>query len=124
MKAGRPLTLTGLGILLGVGRKSLVNFRKRGDEWAQVIDTARSYIEEFAESSLYDKGKPVAGAIFALTNNHGWSNQQNFTFSEQNVFGPLILLPEKKPEGSPGLQKEVLSQSVQSVVVPDTHEAS
>jgi hypothetical protein len=74
----QPLTMTGLALALGTDRRALLNYTKYDDEQGRdffpVINRARSRIEHFSETMLYDKGA-CNGAKFALANNAGWTEK-------------------------------------------------
>lgn len=71
----RPPTVTGLALALGfTTRLSLLNYQGR-KEFMNTVTRAKSYIEEYTESRLFDRDG-VNGAKFSLTNNFkGWSDK-------------------------------------------------
>lgn len=71
----RPPTVTGLALALGfTTRLSLLNYQGR-KEFMNTVTRAKSYIEEYTESRLFDRDG-VNGAKFSLTNNFkGWSDR-------------------------------------------------
>lgn len=87
---GRPYTVSGLAYYLGTNRMTLLNYRNKRDEFADVIDEAKAKIEQFNEEMLYMSNK-TAGVIFNLKNNFGWKDQQEVTVSNnnQNVLAEL-----------------------------------
>jgi hypothetical protein len=72
----KPPTVTGLALALGFNsRQSLLNYAGR-ENFVDTITRAKSTIEEYAESRLYDKDG-VNGAKFNLINNFkGWKEKQ------------------------------------------------
>lgn len=71
----KPPTVTGLALYLGFnGRQSLMNYQER-EEFMDTILRAKSRIEEYAETRLYDKDG-CNGAKFNLSNNFGWKEKQ------------------------------------------------
>jgi len=75
-KSGRPYTLTGLGEFLdGTSRKVLLDYRRRGDEYSEILEKAMVRIERYVEEQLFRKSQ-IAGVIFNLKNNFGWTDVQ------------------------------------------------
>ena len=72
-----PPTVTGLALWLGFKtRQSLLNYQARSKAFDDVITTAKTRCEEYAERRLYDRDG-VNGAKFSLSNNFkGWSDKQ------------------------------------------------
>lgn len=81
-QSGRPYTISGLALWLGLSTQTLRNYEKNyGDtEYADIIKKAKQRVEEFAEKSLYETGK-TAGAKFVLQNNFKWSDKQDVSLS-------------------------------------------
>ena len=72
---GKPPTVIGLILHLGLSRlSSLVRYEKL-PEFAYSVKRAKSRVEEYYEQQL-TMGKNPAGAIFALKN-FGWSDKQH-----------------------------------------------
>ena len=71
-----PPTVTGLALWLGFKtRQSLLNYQARSKAFDDVITTAKTRCEEYAERRLYDRDG-VNGAKFSLSNNFkGWSDK-------------------------------------------------
>lgn len=71
-----PFTMSGLSLSLGIDRKTLLNYSKRpGDErFFPSVKRARERVQRFAEERLFGTAQ-VAGAIFALKNNHDWKDK-------------------------------------------------
>lgn len=64
----KPLTITGLALALGFNsRQSLLNYKDK-EEFLDTIMRAKSKVEEYVESRLFDK-EGSNGAKFSLTNN-------------------------------------------------------
>lgn len=80
-KNGRPIlvdayppTITGLALALGFSsRKSLLDYQRR-PRFMDIIVTAKSRVERYAEESLFDKDR-LPGAKFSLICNFGWTQQ-------------------------------------------------
>ncbi len=71
----RPLTITGLALALGTNRQTLINYEeKMGKDFDTIIKTAKLMCENYTDEFLFS-GKQVAGAIFNLKNNYGWSDK-------------------------------------------------
>lgn len=66
-------TMSGLGVHLGVDRKTIVNYSRK-EEYFHTIKKARAVVESFLEKQLY--GNQVTGVIFNLKNNFGWNDKQ------------------------------------------------
>ena len=72
-KRKKPLTITGLALALDTSRKVLIEYEAK-DEFSNTIKKAKLMCENFADEFLFG-GKQVAGAIFNLKNNYGWSDK-------------------------------------------------
>lgn len=72
----KPPTVTGLALALGFNsRQSLLNYQDK-PQFMDTITHAKSRIEEYAESRLFDKDG-VNGAKFNLINNFkGWKEEK------------------------------------------------
>lgn len=68
-----PLTITGLGIALGMDRRGICNYEKR-DNFYTLIWDAKKRCEDYAEIQLY-VGKNPQGAKHALSN-FGWEDKK------------------------------------------------
>lgn len=68
----KPPTITGLALALGfASRQALLNYQEK-KEFNDTITRAKSRVEEYAETRLFDK-EGSAGAQFSLRNNFdGW----------------------------------------------------
>jgi len=70
----RPLTVTGLALALGFNsRQALLNYQGR-KEFNDAIMRAKTVIEEYTASRLFDK-EGCNGAKFSLINNYGWADK-------------------------------------------------
>ncbi len=69
-------TITGLALALGfTGRQALMNHHEEDEAVNEVMARAKSRVEEYAETCLYDKDTRQ-GAKFALMNNFaGWKEK-------------------------------------------------
>lgn len=68
----KPLTITGLALVIGSSRQELIDYEQR-EEFRDTIKRAKLTVEAFAENMLFS-GKNAAGPIFALKN-FGWSDK-------------------------------------------------
>jgi hypothetical protein len=73
VKEQRPLTVTGLALWLDTTRETLLDYEER-DEFSDSIKRAKLTIQNYVEEYLFT-GKNIAGAIFNLVNNYGWTNK-------------------------------------------------
>ncbi|MBQ6945372.1 MAG: hypothetical protein IJN43_13750 [Ruminococcus sp.] len=73
----KPPTVTGLALALGfASRQALLNYQGK-DEFNDTITRAKSRVEEYAETRLFDK-EGSNGAKFSLANNfEGWREKQS-----------------------------------------------
>jgi hypothetical protein len=71
----KPPTITGLALALGINsRTTLLNYQGKA-EFMDTITRAKSKVEEYAETRLFDKDG-ANGAKFSLANNfHGWKDK-------------------------------------------------
>lgn len=67
----KPYLVTGLALALGVARQTLLNYKDRGGEFLDTIETAIQRCEAYAEGQLY--GPYSKGAMFNLNVNHNHS---------------------------------------------------
>ena len=76
MVGQKPPTVTGLALALGFStRMSLINYEAK-KEFLDTILRAKSRVEEYAETRLFDKDG-AGGAKFSLANNFsGWAEKQ------------------------------------------------
>ena len=77
IKAPKPPTVTGLALALGfTSRQALLNYQGK-KEFVDTITRAKSKVEEYAESRLFDRDGST-GAQFSLRNNFkGWNGEQD-----------------------------------------------
>lgn len=73
----KPPTVTGLALALGfTSRQALLNYQAK-KEFVDTVTRAKSRVEEYAESRLFDKDG-ANGAKFSLANNFdGWREKQD-----------------------------------------------
>lgn len=77
----KPPTVTGLALALGfASRQALINYQTKDEDFNDTITRAKSRIEEYNETRLYDK-EGVNGAKFNLSNNFGWNDKQEIKAS-------------------------------------------
>lgn len=93
-----PLTITGLGLALGMSRQALLDYQNK-DEFLDTVKRAKAIVENFAEIKLLTEGG--SGAIFALKN-FGWKDKtevyQEHTYTQ---------MPTIKAKLSDGTTKEL-----------------
>lgn len=77
----KPPTVTGLALALGfTSRMALLNYQGKQD-FVNTVVRAKTRIEEYAETRLYDRDG-ANGAKFNLANNfRGWQEKQNVEMS-------------------------------------------
>lgn len=83
IKAPKPPTVTGLALALGfTTRLSLLNYQAKA-EFMNTITRAKTRIEEYAESRLFDRDGSN-GAQFSLRNNFkGWDEKKEESAQER-----------------------------------------
>ena len=69
---GKPYTMTGLALSLGIDRTTLIRYGER-DLFATQIKNAKARVETMLEENLYRLGNN-SGVIFNLKNNYGWKD--------------------------------------------------
>lgn len=71
-----PPTVSGLALFLGYkDRRTFTRQKYRNQDFCDVVETARSRIEEFYEAALYD-AETFRGALFMLRMGFGWGRDQ------------------------------------------------
>jgi len=70
-----PYTMSGLAVMLGMDRKSLLNYSKHEDFFL-TIKAARDKVEADIEERMNDKQTFTPGLIFNAKNNFGWVDAQ------------------------------------------------
>ena len=83
-----PYTMAGLAYELDLSRKSLINYRRRG-EFLHAIKRARRKVEADVERRMNDKNTFTPGLIFNAKNNFGWKDTKNI---EKNIYHPKSFL--------------------------------
>lgn len=71
-KNGKPYTISGLALFLGVDRKTISNYSNR-EEFSPLIKNAKLKVQTMLEENLYRLGNN-SGVIFNLKNNYGWKD--------------------------------------------------
>ncbi len=104
--------LAGLAVFLGMDRRSLINWLRRGDSEdpnlraiSHVLRAAKAQIEAAQEAALFNK-EAHRGAAFSLTVNYGWGqpgNDEDAKPFERNIIPPaaaedLKAIPKWEPE--------------------------
>ena len=69
---GKPYTISGLALFLGVDRKTILNYSNR-EEFSSLIKNAKLKVQTMLEENLYRLGNN-SGVIFNLKNNYGWKD--------------------------------------------------
>lgn len=90
IKPPKPPTVTGLALALGfTTRLSLLNYQGK-KEFMNTITRAKTKIEEYAESRLFDRDGSN-GAQFSLRNNFkGWNGEQEKSQDEMKKLDEII----------------------------------
>lgn len=90
IKPPKPPTVTGLALALGfTNRLSLLNYQGK-KEFINTITRAKSRVEEYAESRLFDRDGSN-GAQFSLRNNFkGWNGEQEKSQDEMKKLDEII----------------------------------
>jgi len=84
IEEGRHFTIAGLALSLGFRSSSrLKAYEERGEEFAEVIEVARTRIEEDKNDLLLEGGRATNGVIFDLKNNHGWKERSETTTTHE-----------------------------------------
>lgn len=112
IKAPKPPTVTGLALALGfTTRLSLLNYQAKA-EFMNTITRAKTRIEEYAESRLFDRDGSN-GAQFSLRNNFkGWNidNEQRLEIEKQR-----FELEKKKSESGKEESNELVERLIDAV---------
>lgn len=90
----RPPTMAGLSLALGFKSTSaLRRYEMKGEDFATIIEVARTRVEEWKNELLLTKEKQCNGVIFDLKNNHGWMDRMEQTTVVQagNTLTDLLL---------------------------------
>lgn len=90
IKAPKPPTVTGLALALGfTSRLDLLRYQGK-KEFCNTITRAKSCVEEYAESRLFDRDGSN-GAQFSLRNNFkGWNGEQSENQEELQKLDEII----------------------------------
>lgn len=80
-KEGRPYTMCGLALHMGIDRYTLVRYGEK-DLFAPLVKKAKARVEQQLEESLYRLGNN-SGVIFNLKNNYGWRDQVEVTNNDK-----------------------------------------
>jgi len=111
----KPMTMTGLANVLGMDRRSLVDYAHR-DEFTPVIKRARAKVQQYLEEQLVS-GKNAAGLIFNLKNNFGWTDERRI---QQNITGGISLSTLFEQANKPKLvqnEVDILPEASQSLEI-------
>lgn len=90
IKPPKPPTVTGLALALGFCcRRDLLNYQGK-KEFCNTITRAKSRVEEYTESRLFDRDGSN-GAQFSLRNNfRGWNGEQEKSKDEMKKLDEII----------------------------------
>ena len=95
---GKKPTVTGMGYVLGMDRKDLLNYERcfeldrlkqypdsvrRG--FVNTIKDAKRFIESCLEDKLINGNTTPIGLIFALKNNYGWVDKQEIEQTNKTI---------------------------------------
>ena len=95
---GKKPTVTGMGYVLGMDRKDLLNYERcfeldrlkqypdsvrRG--FVNTIKDAKRFIESCLEDKLINGNTTPIGLIFALKNNYGWVDKQEIKQTTETI---------------------------------------
>lgn len=112
IKPPKPPTVTGLALALGFCcRRDLLNYQGK-KEFCNTITRAKSRVEEYAESRLFDRDGSN-GAQFSLRNNFkGWNidNEQKLEIEKQR-----FELEKKKSESGKEESNELVERLIDAV---------
>lgn len=89
---GKPYTMTGLALSLGIDRTTLINYGER-DLFSTQLKIAKAKVEEQLEECLYRLGNN-SGVIFNLKNNYGWVDKQEQEVTETKRYNIINDLPK------------------------------
>lgn len=97
----KPPTVTGLALALGfTNRVSLLNYQAK-PEFEAIITRAKSRVEEYAETRLYDRDG-ANGARFTLMCNFGWKESRDKEAEGGAVVRIVCDIPRSKVESADG----------------------
>lgn len=120
-KKGKPLTITGLAIKLGMDRRNLLEYNKK-DEFYPIINKYRQVLLSSVEENLTDKASFTPGQIFYLKNNFKEDYQDKIEVENKHTHSvslrELYSLAERLEDNS--LEGEVL----EGEVLPDEEYSS
>jgi hypothetical protein len=75
--AGNHPTVAGLSLSLGFkSRRTLMGYIDRDEDFAEVVETALTRMEDYKNQMLLKMEKGHHGVIFDLKNAHGWADRQ------------------------------------------------
>ena len=118
---GLPPTMAGLALSLGFkSTRTVREYEERGEEYAEIVETARTRMEEWKNEVLLTGKCAAAGVIFDLKNNHSWKERlENNTTVEApdtllglfNTLQGTVLRPEL-PSQEDYQSPEVIEEAV------------
>lgn len=101
---GRPLTITGLSLALGVSRMTLLRYEEEESKTlpekereciCDTIKKAKLMCENFAEEGGLRGSLNVAMVIFNLKNNYGWKDKTELGIGVDEAIGKLKIEIER-----------------------------
>jgi hypothetical protein len=98
-------TMSGLAEHLGMTRMSLVNYRRRDEKFADILEKAKAKVEVFWETQLLTP-KVTHGVIFALKNHFGWRDQLDLDTNNKHEHNFPKLTPEEAENARKAFDKD------------------
>ena len=89
-------TVSGLCLLLGIDRATLLNYENKNPEFFNIVKKAKTIIQEYAEQRTYHPGSAVGG-IFNLKCNFNWrdnDDQSAGTYDSLDVVAKMSALAD------------------------------
>ena len=101
-KRDRPYTISGLALFLGfLSRDALMSYREK-KQFSDIIKLARLKIQASYAEELTKRKVGVAGLIFIMKNNFGFTDRQEYTGADgQPISINLISFNQKAKKTSP-----------------------
>lgn len=94
---GRPYSMSGLGVALGVSRRTIANYGNR-EKYYNAIERARNIIEAYTEENMLMGEINTTGAIFCLKNNYKWTDKVEVESTNINANSNIDLSNLSKEE--------------------------
>ena len=88
----KAYTITGLALFLGyTSTGGLNDISTRGKDFEDILIRAKLRVEESLAQRLMKPGQPIAGIIFNLKNNFGWTDRQDHEITGKGGKGIEII---------------------------------